>query len=419
MRVSDTPAMRWLLSQIVLVLFSVEALQQSKVSPRRHQVQRRRVCVTSSFADRDDIQRAKVRALPLGSVQIYSPFAAIQAGMASNCVDSLRLHTVFTLVFEQAFLMRDQSARMEKLGEGLSIADKEAILDDTDTAAEDLAEEAEAVATGGRQEDPILGELLVDLGEKQVYLAEVPKLMRLPVWEKQRVYRPERAKKIALDKLRKKTPTAPISFPGAIALYEKAWEPPLREDLATCGDSDALAEARKRYGIIDGQHRVGALRVLYGKGEFDGRVLLEVYPLQSADDIGDLFADINKAEPLKDVDLPGMVSDFERETLQRVVAALQTSFPEMFKESTKCRKPHLNQDNLRDAIYSRGVVERHGHNDEEELLAWILTQNDKLGKRTDKEWIKRNPKSPSFRKAVAKARNFEFWLGLEDGWLDL
>ena len=76
LRVSDTPAMRWLLSQIVLVLFSVEALQQSKVSPRRHQVQRRRVCVTSSFADRDDIQRAKVRALPLGSVQIYSPFAA-------------------------------------------------------------------------------------------------------------------------------------------------------------------------------------------------------------------------------------------------------------------------------------------------------------------------------------------------------
>ena len=310
--------------------------------------------------------------------------------------------------------MRDQSARMEKSGEGLSIADKEAILED----AEPEKTDAEAT-TDGASGDPILGELLVDLGEKRLYLADVPKLMRLHVWEKQRVYRPERAKKIALDKLRKKTPTAPISFPGAIALYEKTWEEPLREDLATCGDADALAEARKRFGIIDGQHRVGALRVLFGKGEFDGKVLLEVYPLQTNDEISDLFTEINKAEPVKDVDLPGMVSDFERETLQRVVAALQTSFPDMFKESTKCRKPHLNVDNLRDAIYSRGVVQRHGHNDEEELLAWILTQNDELGKRSDEDFISANPKSVAFQKAVAKARKYEFWLGLEDAWLDL
>ena len=358
---------RW--SCILLFLWAKEGLQFSTAPT---QTQRSFVRLLSSFADRDDIQRAK------------------------------------------AFLLRDQSARMERLGEGLSIADKEAILEGG-VEGPGKAEIEERVL--GAAEDPILGELLADLGEKRMYLTDVPKLMRLPVWEKQRVYRPERAKKIALDKLRKKTSTNPITFPGAIALYEKAWEPPLAEDLASC-DADTLAEARKRFGIVDGQHRVGALRVLYGKGEFDGRVLLEVYPLQSNDEISELFTDINKAEPVKDVDLPGMVSDFERETLQRVVAALQTSFPDMFKESTRCRKPHLNGDNLRDAIYTHGVMERNGHNDEEALLAWILTKNDKLGQIDDQDWIKRNPTSVAFEKAVSKARANSFWLGLDDGWLD-
>ena len=73
---------------------------------------------------------------------------------------------------------------MEKSGEGLSIADKEAILED----AEPEKTDAEAT-TDGASGDPILGELLVDLGEKRLYLADVPKLMRLPVWEKQRAFR--------------------------------------------------------------------------------------------------------------------------------------------------------------------------------------------------------------------------------------
>ena len=48
--------------------------------------------------------------------------------------------------------MRDQSARMEKSGEGLSIADKEAILED----AEPEKTDAEAT-TDGASGDPIRG----------------------------------------------------------------------------------------------------------------------------------------------------------------------------------------------------------------------------------------------------------------------
>ena len=46
-----------------------------------------------------------------------------------------------------------------------------------------------------------------------------------------------------------------------------------------CGWIGLWAAARGRFGIVDGQHRVGALRVLFGRGEFDQRVLMEVIPL--------------------------------------------------------------------------------------------------------------------------------------------
>jgi len=297
---------------------------------------------------------------------------------------------------------------------------------------------------------------LADLGDKRVYLCDIPKLLRLPVWERQRVYRPDRAKGIAMDKIRKKASSgSPLSFPGVISLYEKAWEAaPERSDLAAAerGDNgdDAgsslvegegsgsgvsaaqasvqaqlLALARSRFGIVDGQHRVGALRVLFGKGEFEGtRVLIEVFPLANEEQVSELFIEINKAEPVKDVDLPGMASDFERETLFRVAETLKAAYPEMFKDSTKCRKPHLNLDNLRDAVFSRGVVARHGFVDESELLEWLLNENYELAELSDEAWFAKEsfggkkPPGPAFQKALAKARSFRFYLGLNDDWLD-
>jgi hypothetical protein len=45
--------------------------------------------------------------------------------------------------------------------------------------------------------DPILGSLLYRMGNRRLYLMDVPTLYNIPVWEKQRVYRKERAKNIA------------------------------------------------------------------------------------------------------------------------------------------------------------------------------------------------------------------------------
>ena len=90
---------------------------------------------------------------------------------------------------------------------------------------------------------------------------------------------------------------------------------------------------------------------------------------------------------------------------------------EFFKPSMKCRPPHLNSDNLREALFLANVIKRHDLRNDDELLAWMLEKNGELEERTDEEWVAMSPKSSQWKGAVAKARKFGFFLGLDDSWL--
>lgn len=165
---------------------------------------------------------------------------------------------------------------------------------------------------------PLLGELVADLGYKRVYLTSVNALARTPVWERQRILRPERASLIADDKIRKGMNNA---LPGVITLYQL--------------DSD------DSIGIIDGQHRAGALMILAQRGKYEQypidfsflfyciysidvfighweehakNVAVEVFSVGSEAQISTLFREINAAEPVRLIDLPEdttTVSQFE------------------------------------------------------------------------------------------------------------
>lgn len=63
--------------------------------------------------------------------------------------------------------------------------------------------------------DPILGKLVCDLGYKQVYVTSVERLAMAPVWEKQRILRPNRAIAIAQAK---KSSKSVRGMPGVITL---------------------------------------------------------------------------------------------------------------------------------------------------------------------------------------------------------
>ena len=145
---------------------------------------------------------------------------------------------------------------------------------------------------------PILGKAIVDLGYKRVHLVSAKSLSSIPIWEKQRVYRHDRAKEMAADKMK----SLSLGLPGVIAIHET-------------NDGDL--------SILDGQHRVGMMTILQELIEKKGneeesnlldltQILVEVFPQSfsphyTSEDhhAKDIFTEINKAEPVAVLDLPG------------------------------------------------------------------------------------------------------------------
>jgi len=133
-----------------------------------------------------------------------------------------------------------------------------------------------------------LGEPLVDLGYKKVYKTNIATLVTIPIWEKQRTLRPSRSRFIAEAKIKSHN----LNFAGIISAYFH----PKSND----------------FGIIDGQHRLGALAILAESGHWkydENNILLEVFEVKDEDEISDLFREINSAEPVRLVDMPPTPAD--------------------------------------------------------------------------------------------------------------
>jgi hypothetical protein len=171
------------------------------------------------------------------------------------------------------------------------------------TEANARLQEAEAAAAEKEgsplaTQHPIFGELVVDLGYKRVYKSDPATVWAAtPIWEKQRAFRQERCAQIARAKLNGKTD----GWPGTIAVCEIVEE----------GASDVTGLA-----VIDGQHRLGAAHMLSAKGQLGGgkglhEITVELYMQMTVPKANALFAEINKVQPVKIVDLePGYGENF-------------------------------------------------------------------------------------------------------------
>eukprot|EP01040_Poterioochromonas_malhamensis_P004715 gene4715-5052_t len=170
---------------------------------------------------------------------------------------------------------------------------------------------------------PQLGELVADYGYKRIYQTSVNALAKTPVWKKQRILRPERATLIAEDKIRKKITS---QLPGVITLYQN--------------------QTTKEIGIIDGQHRVGALMILAQRGYWnpnEKNVVLEVFSTSTEDDVSVLFRVINAAEPVRLIDLPDnetFEADAEAEEEEEVIITTVTKTPNA-EPSSKLIEPKV------------------------------------------------------------------------------
>eukprot|EP00242_Pyramimonas_sp_CCMP2087_P001594 CAMPEP_0198231234 /NCGR_PEP_ID=MMETSP1445-20131203/115093_1 /TAXON_ID=36898 /ORGANISM="Pyramimonas sp., Strain CCMP2087" /LENGTH=405 /DNA_ID=CAMNT_0043911835 /DNA_START=146 /DNA_END=1360 /DNA_ORIENTATION=- len=221
------------------------------------------------------------------------------------------------------------------------------------------------------QVDPFLGTLLQDFGYKKVYSLKMSQLLDskvLQVWESQRSFREDRAMKIA--KAKQKDARFGV-FPGVITLW-----------------SDTEKADETQFKILDGQHRVGALRLLMEKGEVkpDDKIIVELYSLKGDEEAAALFTEINQAQPVKLVDMPGVADASTRMALEGAVGSVQRRCPTIFKTSQRCLAPHLNKDVLKDKLFQADVMTRFKLTTSKQLFDWMMEQNTKLGKRSDDEW---------------------------------
>lgn len=310
-----------------------------------------------------------------------------------------------------------QQQREEETKETMNGVDKEVV------EGEGLKEDT---ISNNDDHHPILGPQIANLPYKRVHLTSAATLASLPVYEKQRAYRHDRAAKMAKDKKK----TLWMGIPGAVALYE---------------------EDDGRLSILDGQHRVGMMALLKeeqrknsGKGnktsqtseeldnlDLDNIVVEVFFPRPSSDDSVSsssgqeqddkaiIFTEINKAEPVKLIDLPGVTSKSTRDIIDHASTHFYDTHPAMFSPSARCRAPHLHLDSLRDALFASDILSREKIGSGGELVKWIVQKNSELGERygtLDNAELNNGGKKVS-ASALKKARKHDFYLGLESSWL--
>ncbi|CAM9234116.1 unnamed protein product [Choristocarpus tenellus] len=277
---------------------------------------------------------------------------------------------------------------------------------------------------------PILGQLVADLKYKRVYRTSIEALVKAPVWEKQRILRPERAQAIANAKLKQGSGPDKNGIPGVITLYSRPPSIPTAKAGAaptsassTASGTDDEADDIGELGIVDGQHRVGALMLMAERGSWnrtERNIVIDVFPTHSEEEVAALFTEINSGEPVRLVDMPVEgATDEVRTILNEAAAKIEEQFFPMFKTSSRCRPPHLNADSFRDEIFQSDLIERHGLKTTPQLLNWLLKVNETLGRRGEEKWreVSDGKNRKTFSKALTKAQEHNFYLGMDKSWL--
>lgn len=315
---------------------------------------------------------------------------------------------------------------------------------------------------------PCFGRLLADLGHKKLYLASARNFLHtVPIWAKQRPCNEERVAEIVRVKAQRPELMGPImafeyasidgpeaagravpsvSCPQPRAIFDgqhraMAAMRLLSSDAFSIEDGDCSptdaempdrARALPHHGRSvrsrggsggDGQPPLGgsggtaaSLLPLGGCGcggqHSDFSLVVEVYPVTHESEAKALYLEVNKAESVKEIDLPDTLAPELKAHIDGACSQLQARYPDMFKPSERCRAPHLHRDTLRNKLFQTSATRAVGSANE--LLAMLLRANERLRRRPRGAWPER------VSKALEKATLQGLYLGLDDyAWLDM
>jgi len=105
-----------------------------------------------------------------------------------------------------------------------------------------------------------------------------------------------------------------------------------------------------------------------------------------------------------------MASPSVQKLLNTTVSNLAKKNPAMFSNSSRCRPPHLNVDNLRDLLFTSGCLKKHEIKGKVALTKWLEAKNKEVKKRSEMGEFGDGA-------GVRKARANNFYLGLDSRWV--
>jgi len=97
--------------------------------------------------------------------------------------------------------------------------------------------------------------------------------------------------------------------------------------------------------------------------------------------------------------------------LRSATENLRVKYKMMFSDSSRCMKPNLHIDTLRDDIFKAEILSKNNLNNEDELLEWLEEQNTFMGNRLKRGLV------DAPERAKTKAKKEGFFLGLDDAWM--
>jgi hypothetical protein len=141
-------------------------------------------------------------------------------------------------------------------------------------------------------------------------------------------------------------------------------------------------------------------------------VVVDVYQLNSWEEVKALFLQLNRAETIPEIDLPEAIAPEHKTAIDAAVESLVSRYPACFSTSSRCRPPHLHAPTLRGALHRTGIVKRKRLS-ASALLAEIRAANDSLSTLSASALP-----IASRGRALRKAKANGFFLGLTPSWLD-
>lgn len=180
---------------------ATEALTSLMTKEERDQLLKRMDAVDASALDADKNQ-----------IQEETQKTIAEAVVAARAEEAQKLQSKWEREREQLHAEAEQAA-YERVEADMRIQrQRAAALEQwkADVARETLGESAQV------QEHPMLGKVVMDFGYKRLHVVSAKTLANIPVWKKQRIYRHDRAKLMAADKVK----SSHLGLPGVIALHE-------------------------------------------------------------------------------------------------------------------------------------------------------------------------------------------------------